>query len=240
MGLLFAVAKSRFLVTCRHSVHDVVARGAGLWIRDDRTSTAVALTPEFLFLNSNRFDLAVAKLPDSFVECLSDHQFARGVDTDGSDKPVGTPCVMHGVLSGESRTWDDSVTSEDQCLRAFTYVGHVSEHSSTTDSIDSSIYFALHGEPLTRNADQRSYGGMSGTPVFAVNGNPFQPNWKPTDRRIIGIQSSVVSLHKLGITLMKVARIELLYSLLRTCFPSDAQTLDALTDVVAKRPTFRN
>ncbi len=81
MGLLFAVADAHFLVTCRHAVHDVVARGAGLWIPDDNSPTMVALTPKFFFVNSSLFDVAIMKLPDDFVNYFSAHRFARAIDT---------------------------------------------------------------------------------------------------------------------------------------------------------------
>jgi hypothetical protein len=84
MGLLFAVADTHFPVTCRHAVHKVVARGAGLWVPDDNSPTAVPLTPKFHFGKSSLFDLAIMKLPDEFVNYFSAHRFARAVNTHSS------------------------------------------------------------------------------------------------------------------------------------------------------------
>lgn len=248
MGLLFAVADSHFLVTCRHAVYDVVARGAGLWIPDDNSpGRAQALTPNFLFPNTSRYDLAVMKLPDRFVGYFSAHRFARAVETFSSYQPEGTSCVMFGMLATESETWGSNVSTGDEKLRPATFFGRTTTVGSDSEYIDECLHFLINADNLVANsvtdgelrAPPESFRGLSGTPVFAVNDNPFEANWNAHDYKIIGIQSSVITLHREKHVVMKVMRLEAMFSLIAQSFPSVAETLGKLQPVIATKTANR-
>ena len=243
MGLLFAVADAHFLVTCRHAVHDVVARGAGLWIPDDNSPTAVPLTPKFHFGKNPLFDLAIMKLPDEFVDCLSAHRFARAVDTHSSHQPEGISCVMYGMLATESQTWDASVTPNDQKLQTTVFIGRTTTVESESEYIDDDFHFLISADIIVTNSEPdgelrdppESFRGLSGTPVFAVNDNPFEPNWNAHDTKIIGIQSAVITLHQEKRIVMRVVRLEWMYHAIRELFPTVGETLDKLRPVTATK-----
>jgi hypothetical protein len=241
MGLIFAVADSHFLVTCQHAVHDVVSRGAGLWIQDDVSKKGVALTPKFFFLKSPLYDLAIMKLPEEFIPYFSEYRFARGVETHSSDQPVGISCAMYGVLATESQTWDKSVSKDDKCLKTVVFIGRTTTVEQESEYIDDRLHFLIGADQLAAAVEtdggnkQRdppeSFRGLSGTPVFAVNDNPFEPNWTPRDAKIIGIQSSVITLHRQERIVMRVIRIELMYALIAEVFPSVSETIEKLSSV---------
>ena len=240
MGLLFAVADSHFLVTCRDAVHDVVSRGAGLWIPDDSNyGKTVALTPKFHFSKSDMFDLAVMKLPEDFVGYFCEHRFARAIDTHSSFQPEGISCAMYGILATESETWNADVSKDEEKLKTTVFIGRSSTVETPDDYIDNDLHFLIGADNLICNSEEdgreidapKSFRGLSGTPVFAVNDNPFEPNWNAHDCKIIGIQSSVVSLHQQKRIVMKVMRFEGVFYIIRQLFPTVAETLDKLAPI---------
>lgn len=239
MGLLFAVADAHFLVTCRHAVCDVVQRGGGLWIPRDGSPEAVPLTPKFYFAKSSLLDLAIMKLPDEFVRCFSQHRFARAVDTHSSDQPEGISCVMYGVLATESQTWDASVTPDDPKLQTTVFIGRTTKTDADSDYIVDEYHFLISADNLVSIDEMdgmpreppKSFRGLSGTPVFAVNDNPFEPNWNAHDTKIIGIQSAVITLHQEKRVVMRVVRLELMYHAIRELYPSVGETLDKLKPI---------
>ena len=245
MAMLFAVADCHFLVTCRHAVHDVVSRGAGLWVADDsKPGKAFALTPKFHFAHSDLHDLAVMKLPDDFVRHFSSHRFARAIDTHSSFQPEGISCVMAGAVASECETWEADVTADDKKLKTTIFIGRTTSVASDSDYIDDNLHFLITADNLVANCEPNgetreppdSFRGLSGTPVFAVNENPFVENWNAHDCKIIGIQSAVIKLYKEKRVVMRVMRIEWMFDAIRQLFPSTAETLDKMIPItVSKR-----
>lgn len=243
MGLLIAIADAHFLVTCRHAVNDVVSKGGGLWVCDDTSFTAKPLTATFLFAKDTRYDIAIMKLPEEFLPYFSLHKFARAVDTHSSIQPEGISCVMSGVLATESETWDCNVTHEDERLQYSAFIGRTTTVETTSDSIIDGLHFLVSADNLqttlgdSKNEAARlvkgpaSFRGLSGTPVFAVNENPFEPGWYPHDFKIIGIQSAVVDLYQEKRKVFRVMRIETVFHAIREAFPTVGETLDKLNPV---------
>ena len=99
------------------------------------------------------------------------------------------------------------------------------------EEFDGNIQFLICADNLTttvgnedgmvRSNLDSSFEGLSGSPVYAVDGNPFLPDWNPVDTKIIGIQSTFIALESnLGNhDFMKVARIESACSVISTVFP---------------------
>lgn len=248
-GLLFAVGDHHFIATCRHSVHGVVAGNAGLWVGNDSTGKLDPLDVKFLYLKPDLWDLAIAKLPDRFAPCFSKHRFARASDTISSRQPTGISCAMYGALSSASGTWDSNVSSDDELIKMCAYIGRTTTVDRESEYIDDAIHFLSDADNFEWSREtndgksklispEQSIKGLSGAPVFAVNDNPFEPNWIAHDYRIIGIQSALITLRPTTCNptrraVLRIVRIEVLFALIRELFPSVRELLDKLDGIEA-------
>jgi hypothetical protein len=121
------------------------------------------------------------------------------------------------------------------------FIGRTTTVEQESEYIDDRLHFLIGADQLSaasetdggtkRRDPLESFRGLSGTPVFAVNDNPFEPNWTPGDAKIIGIQSSVLTLHRQERIVMRVVRIELMYALIAELFPSVSETIEKLRSV---------
>lgn len=245
MGFLFAVADDKFLVTVRHAVHDVVKRGGGLWIPSDKTGKAIPLTPKFFFLDADEFDLAIMKLPEEILTHLTAHRFGHCVDVASSHQPEGTPCIMQGILAVESRTWNRTVTSDDKLLRDCVFTGKITTVAQKSESINNDLQFLISADDcatslvntvtgeLSEIQTPESFRGLSGAPVFMVDGNPLEPGWNPRFPRVLGFQSGFIELYEDKRSVMQVVRSDLLFALLREAFPSTHEIIQKLAPLQA-------
>ena len=237
MGMLFAIDEDVFLVTCQHSIVDIVKTGEELWVSNASAKKAHRLVVDFHFPNIPALDIAVAKLPDYLVELLSPNRFVRQRDLFHSHQPLGIPCVMYGVLAELSRKWDRSVKTTDRRLKTTSFVGRTSAPPFANEMVDSEIHFLIYaGNTVSTDVGpteskvsefNASLRGLSGTPVFAVSGNPYEDGWQTDDTKIIGIQSSVVTFLENGEphNYLKVIRIEFLHYMLSEVFPTEFKRL---------------
>ena len=124
------------------------------------------------------------------------------------------------------------MSTEDVRLKPLTFFGRTTTTPCPIAEFDNELHFLISADNLvatrdTANGRERfvnrsSYRGMSGSPVFAVDGDPFQTNWKPVDTKIIGIQSSFFTLERGpdSYSFMKVCRIEKVWSVVKAVFPN--------------------
>ena len=231
MGFLLALPPVSFLVTCRHTIVNVLDSGIELWIGPDDKLKGHRFRGTFHFPKNPVDDVAIAMLPNHVARSFSPHRFARLDDLNHSKQPKGTPCVLAGDLRDLSQRWDFSVLTTDSKLKMVTFFGLTAKPPTCVSSFDEKLHFSIganntktkHGnknEWKERDLDA-SYEGLSGTPVFAVDGDPFRSGWNPVDTKIIGVQSSFMELDsKVGNDkLLKVARIESVCGVVSTAFP---------------------
>lgn len=183
--------------------------------------------------------MAVARLSDELASDLSSNRFVTQDDLFHSHQPLGIPCVIHGILSDLSSKWDFAVRKTDVRVKTASFIGRTTESKGLQESVDDKVHFLIYASNLvTANVSRKkmemaelnaTFGGLSGAPVFAVDGNPYEDNWNPVDTKVIGIQSGVVQLKK-GIEYheyMKIVRIEFLHYLLSEAFPTAFRRLMA-------------
>lgn len=242
MGMLFSIGSDVFLVTCRHVVVNAANHGLELWVRDAAKNKLRRISADFYFCSLPELDIAVAQLSSELANDLSHNRFATQADLWHSHHPLGIPCVMHGILSDLSAKWDTAVKNTDVRLKTASFVGRTTGSKGLEKTVDDKLHFLLYaGNRVTTNVSKEkmklaklnaTFGGLSGTPVIAVDGDPFKKNWNPVDTKIIGIQSAVVQFEEnLGPDgfheYMKVVRIEFLHYLLSDAFPNAFKTLMA-------------
>ena len=231
MGFLLALSSSNFLITCRHTIMNVLNTNVELWIGPDDKHKAHRLLETFHFPENPLNDVAITLLPDNVARSFGPDRFACFEDLHNSKLPSGTPCVLSGNLRDLSQRWDFSVLSSDTKLKAATYFGQTAKSPVCEGRLDEKLHFVIGANAAkTKHGNQdewksgdlnASYEGLSGTPVFAVDGNPFRPGWNPVDTKIIGVQSSFMEFESVAGNdkLLKVSRIESVRDVLSTVFP---------------------
>lgn len=242
MGMLFKIDSDVFLVTCRHVIANAANDGLELWVRDAAKAKLRRISAEFFVCSSPKVDIAVAQLSRELAKTLNANRFVTQGDLCHSHQPLGIPCVMHGILSDLSARWDANVKTTDVRLKPASFVGRTTGSTGLSTAVDDEVHFLLYASNrFTANVSKEkmelatlnaSFGGLSGTPIVAVDGAPFKKNWNPVDTKIIGFQSSVVQFEQnLGHDgfheYMKVVRIEFLHYLLSEAFPAAFRKLTA-------------
>ena len=129
------------------------------------------------------------------------------------------------------------------------YIGRTTTVDRESEHIDDAIHFLSDADNFEWSREtndgksklispEQSIKGLSGAPVFAVNDNPFEPNWIAHDYRIIGIQSALITLYPTTCNptrraVLRIVRIEVLFALIRELFPSVRELLDKLDGIEA-------
>jgi hypothetical protein len=114
---------------------------------------------------------------------------------------------------------------------------------SDSEFIDDDFHFLISADNIVTNSEPDGelrepptpFRRLSGTPVFAVNDNSFEPGWNAHDTKIIGIQSAVITLHQEKRIVSRVVRFEWMYHAIRELFPAVGETLDKLRPVTATK-----
>ena len=232
MGFLLVVADAHFLVTCRHSVTAVLHTEVAIRIGPDRNGKANLFTGTFHYPENEENDVAIARLPKYVVDAFGTDRFASFSDIHSSRLPVSTPCVMSGSLRDLSEKWDADVSQTDPKLKVLTYFGVTSEIPTPVPQFNNDLQFVIGADNAVVNSGtvsswkvvdklDASYLGISGTPVFAVDGNPFKDGWSPYDVKVIGVQSAFMELETGPAVqkFMRVSRIESVCTVINEVFP---------------------
>lgn len=242
MGMLLSVGSNVFLVTCRHIIVNAAKDNLQLWVRDAAFGKLRRVSADFFLSSLPELDIAVAKLSSELAADLSANRLLTLTDFSDSHQPLGIPCVMHGILAELSSKWDFAVKTTDIRLKPASFIGRTTDSQNVDDVVDDEIHFILYAsnrfsasvskEKMELAELNATFRGLSGTPVIAVDGDPFKEDWNPVDTKIIGIQSGVVKFEESPNPdgcheYMKIVRIEFLYYLLHESFPDDFKRLKA-------------
>ena len=231
MGFLLSLGGEFFLITCRHTIVNILDTGVELWIGRNSAGKALRLTGTFHYPKSPSNDAAIIRLPPGAADFFGTERFAKFDDLCHSKQPIGIPCVMHGALRDLSRKWDMSITSDDNRLMTVTYFGRTTTTPVSIGQLDDKMQFLICADNLVttignenrmvRSELNASFEGLSGTPIYAVDGDPFLPDWNPVDTKIIGIQSTFIGLESAfgNYDFMKVTRIESACSVISEAYP---------------------
>lgn len=232
--LLFACGEYRFLVTAAHAIRDAVKYDANLYIPSDiEPYTSVPIPSKFFMYDDRRIDIAVSSISKDLVRHLSAHEWARLSDFVCDGVNPGVRSAMYGILSRESESWNAKGEIGIVTRTSAVFVSELCNAPPDIRDSDERVYVWTKGNSIwctdssgNSRTPPTSIEGLSGGPVTLLKLDPWKDDLSTEKLRIVGFQSSIVSLNNVtGEAYCKAILWPAMIGVIQSLFPSTREVL---------------